>query len=443
MSDLRALRAFEPACAWLDDPPEPAPEAFSDRELGILADQGNFERARMILARRVVERPQDGRVYLDAIRTERCAAPQGEAWQAWLSRALSAGASVTAGLPALVPLRPLCAYLVRQSVGWDVLCRQADGRSARDLLRLRLQRQAIEDPAGALAAIEEPALISAAREDGELQGIALAVMVAGMFRQPARVLALAPEYGIELGVSEAAAAEPSPCPELLSLLRRAYASCAAWQAARDQAAPPEPLERFVRCSALVSAESGARMLAELRADLRARPREHLSFVDAAARASRAVPELLLKLLADEGSPGVPREASASQQAALERCAATATATVGLDPVLRGWLGLLALGLAAHAVAWAVASSVGVFVSGASVVALLSLTRSLDAALYRRHLRSPLLRVVTEQALPLELAARGLRASKLPRRARMAELCAGDVGLRVLAAVCADARGPQS
>jgi len=393
---VQPLRALEPEQTWLEQPPEPAPETFADRELGVLADQGNFERARTLLARRAVERPNDARLLLDAMRLERCAAPSGEAWQAWLARGLSAGAAIAAGLPGLLPPRALGAYLARAGVGWEVLRRQPHARSARDLLRLRLDGELLQGEGAELAALEQPALQEAARADVELERIALAVLASALLRDPPRALDAARGYGIDLVAGADARADSTRLPELVARLKSAYALRAAWQQANARSACPALLERLMRCGAFVSARSQHRMLAELHGDLRGRSREYLAFADAMAFASPALEALLREALAVEGAPA---DAGPTTDAlAVERVIHLAVAAQRRDARWRAFL------------------------------------RPFERRVYHQSLRSPLLRGVCEEGLALGPLCERLRDSRLPRAARMAALASADPGLRVLDAL---------
>ncbi len=432
-------RVFEPELAWSEAPPEPRAEDFAERQIGVLVEQGNFERARVLLAKRVAAGEREAGLFLDAIRVERSAAPGGEAWQAWLTRALSAGVPVAGRLPGLLPVSALRAYLARLQIGWAVLEQQPDRRAARELLCLRLEQQLLLEPAGALAEIEDPALHRGAQQDPELQRVALAVMAAVVWRYPARVLVLAPRYGVPLASAGPPSAQGLAGPEPFALLCDAYRLQVGWdEACREQSWPP-PLERALRGAWLLSRASGRRVYAELQADLRARPRDYLRCADEVVRVSPPLSAWLQGTLgrAFDELCGPPPCAPQALQAPL---AGGARAVWG-DPLQRVWLGARVLAAAAFAAAlWRIGVT-GLLAGPPAVVVLWALRRALDALLYRRNLRALLLELmVTHGAAPAALAA-GLRGAAMPGRRRLAARCERDRALALIGALCAHAQPP--
>jgi hypothetical protein len=432
-------RAFEPLCAWQAAPAEPTVDDFADRQLGVLSEQGNFERARLLLARRAVEQPDDAGLYLDAIRTERCAAPSGEAWQAWLSRALQHGAAVASALPALLPERLLRAYLTKHDIGWALLERQPDRAAARELLRLRLEQQLLDAPSSALDALGEAALQRAAQSDAELLRLAVAVLAGSAWVQPARVLALAARYGLELTQAEASSAA-NGLPELLSAQRLQPA----WTAVAAELECPPPLERFVRVGHLVSRASARRLWAELHADLRARPGEHLRCVDAALRLSRPLLESLREAFEHAGrelfAPNAPPEPEVLQRRIVD-------AALGLrrDLLLRLWPGAVVLAVAVPAGAWLGSGPLGLSAALLEALGLGSLCalawarRSLDRRLYRRRLRAVLVAMMVEHGVGLEPLAELLQRNGVPRGRSLAARARRDAALSSIGALAAHGR----
>jgi len=83
----RARCALEPERVYATPSDAFSREAYFDSGIGVLVEQGNLERARVLLAKRASTQPSDPMLYLDAIRMERVASPDARAWQAWLSQA--------------------------------------------------------------------------------------------------------------------------------------------------------------------------------------------------------------------------------------------------------------------------------------------------------------------------------------------------------------------
>jgi hypothetical protein len=439
-------RAFEPERAFATPPADFSAEDFFEREIGILCEQGNFERARVLLSRRALELRGEANVFYDGIRMERSASPAGEAWQAWAARALAEGAQIAPRLRALVPEDALRAYLVRARVGWSVLERQKDAVAARELLRLRLEHQLDGDPGAVLAAVEDPALIDAARQDPALLRIALGALAAALWREPSRAAALAQQYGVELA-AKAADPQPGAARDPRALLAQASRLHGTWADVMRPEPCPAPLDRFVRVGRLVGVARARALAAALSADLRARPREYLRSATSIARApdalatwlSAALQSVAGELDAQRGRarpPGPDGTANASDAALagdawrqelderLQRCARA----VGADPLRRLWLAALAASVTALALAWlATGASALLFVP--AVLLPWPLRRSVDAVLYRRHVRGALLDAVVAEGAD-EITER-MQASTNRALVRLAAPARADVALALV------------
>ena len=108
---------------------------------GILCEQGNFERARMLLSKRVggAARGRRARTWTRSAWSAR-AAPGGEAWQAWLVARARGRRGREAGARALSCRKPSCArtWCARTSAGRLLERSNGTRRPLRELLRLRL-----------------------------------------------------------------------------------------------------------------------------------------------------------------------------------------------------------------------------------------------------------------------------------------------------------------
>jgi hypothetical protein len=456
----RARRAFEPERDFGTAPADFVSDDFSDREIGILCEQGNFERARVLLSRRALGASGDAQLFLDAIRMERSAAPGGAAWQAWVSRALAAGAQVAPRLHALVPQEALRAFLAREAIGWTALERQRDLPAARELLRLRLDHELDLEPVAALRALEEPALVEAAARDAALLRLALGALAAAAFVDPTRVAALAARYGVDPRATgpadDGAGADGSAAAFAESrdpgeLLRRALHLQPAWAAATARAPSPAALDRFARAGLVIGSARARALLAALHADLRARPREYLRCAVAIADAPDGLaPWLIAALQSAARELAAPPPADPEQPAegpqrpeqhdALRACAQA----LARHPLRRASPAAAVAAAAALAPAFWIAPTAALL--GAALLPALwwLLRRVLNAQLYRRAARAALLdAVIAEQASARELVA-AMRAHPSRALRRLAAYAALDPALGLIAAIAslgpaADAR----
>jgi len=440
--------AFEPERAFPEPPAAFEADDFFEREIGILSEQGNFERARVQLSRRVAAHGDDAQLYLDAIRMERSAARGGEAWQAWLVRALSAGVQIGGHVHGLVSADELRECLVRRDIGFSVLERQRDPAALRELLRLRWERLLERDPKLTLACMEEPALQRAAEHDPALRRLALGVLAGAVFSNPERVAGIAPRYGLTLASSDAAARTPargSRAPD--ALLEQAYRLRAAWRELVEQSECPPPFERFARLGRLLSVTQTDRLLLALGADLRARPREYLRCADAIARRSPALWQWIgdtVRAARPARHAGAPPSArDASEQDAIDRPLQAAGDAARRDRLGRLWQVALVLSVTACGLAAFAAASAGPrYLTGVLAVwtplllVLWPLHRRVDALRYVRSVRSVLLDLVAQRGLALdELAGRMLHAPNWTLR-RLARHAAADRALMLLSRIAA-------
>lgn len=469
--DRPSARVFEPERELAGPPREFVPEDFASREIGILCEQGNFERARILLSRRAVANPEDANVYLDAIRIERSAAPSGEAWQAWVSRALEIGAQVAGHLRALLPEDALRTYLVQQNVSWSALERQKDRPAARELLRLRLEQQIADDPATALATAEHPAVYRSAELDPALRQLVIGVMAATAWRFPARVTVLAMHHGIATGSADAEALERAQGAR--SALAEARALQAPWAAVTQQACP-QALDRFVRAGKLVSERRARALLLALSADARVQPREYLRCAEVITGVSAGLAlwlaealqtaqhELLGAAIRDGASFERGGEPAAGAQAVAAALGARADASepsaartalgqivtrcagaVRRDPLYRLWLVTLLLSAAGLGLAAVWAGPASLLYAPAALL-LLPLRRGIDAILYRRNVRGALLSLVTAQGVSLPQAVSIMQDSRERPLRRLAPRARGDAALVLFSEIaCAGAAPPSS
>jgi hypothetical protein len=446
-SSAAARRAFEPERAFAEAAEDFCIDDFFEREIGILCEQGNFERARVLLSRRASELRGEANLFYDGIRIERSAAPGGEAWQAWVARALADGAQIAPRLRALVPEPALRAYLVRADVGWTVLQRQKDAAAARELLRLRLEHQVDADPGAALGALEDAALLRAAQHDPALMRLAIAVLAGASWREPARASALAQQYGVTLDAGSAASAANGAAQgayDAHALLVQALRRHGAWATVAQQEPCPAPLDRFVRVGRLLSAARAQALCATLGADLRVRPREYLRCATAIVSAPHGLADWLLAALqsmpdcAANGAAPVPdRGAERSADRALAARAAlfdrlhAAARAVAADPLQRLWLAAAIATATALALGWLAAGPVALVLAPA-VLLLWPLRRRVDAVLYRRNLRASWLAAVVTEGATIAEVVECMRA--LPNRAlvRLAAHAQRDMALALVA-----------
>lgn len=264
--------------ATLEPPPAiPTARHFFIREIGILAEQGVLDRARMLLARRSRDVPDEPEAYLDAMRFELAVPSSGAAWSAWMIRALEAAVPVATYIAKIVPERTLAPALLE--IAAAAFLKQPDRKSTLDLLRLRAATALLTGDARALDLLE-PEVLELAASDNELSTLCVHVLAARAFADPDRVEQLAFRL-------DEACKRPSD-PARLEL-RDAIALGRSYRSLAIDAACPAPLERafglFQRCDAAVDRA----VLADLERDLRAQPAAYLAWADAV---SAAAPSLL-------------------------------------------------------------------------------------------------------------------------------------------------------
>jgi len=385
-----ALRPFEPERSDPEPPDAFAREAFFDSGIGLLIEQGNADNARVLLGRRAASHPQDPTVYLDAIRAERTVAPQAQAWQAWLERALRQGVDIGGEAQRLVPRAALQAFLVRGELAWKVLRAQPSSRDARELLRLRLEGLLLSEPARALDELEHAELAASAASEPALRALCCEVLRACALLQPERVSAQLPRYV----QGEASDATSEVVRALLTL-------APAWSACERHAPCPKPLTRFVTLAGVLSAGATRALCAALDHDLCAQPREYLRCADDITARSVALHDALLdaaRALVRASAPAPERDALPVRAAPLDR--ALSSLERGLGQGSQRWAAT-----AAGVLGWPIG-------------------HALDRARYRRAARALLAAVIardevrSEQLLArLEGDARGpLRRLARPLRA---------------------------
>lgn len=253
---------------------------FCSREIGVLAEQGVHDRARILLAKRIQAEPREPEPYLDAVRLELGVPSSGSAWRAWLVRALEAGVAIADRIAEIVPEPALQSALTE--VAPALLWRQPDRASALDLLRLRacalLTSTSSEPEPRALDVVE--AVLSgelpASSDDAALFELCAGVLIASALVQPEPVARLAASLEGRLGEAERAELEAE-----LRLARR-------YRALELPLEPPAPIERALGLLGRCTPELDRALLAELDRDVRARPARYLAWADAVGEAA---PEL--------------------------------------------------------------------------------------------------------------------------------------------------------
>lgn len=345
---------------------------FCIREIGVLAEQGVLDRARMLLARRAQRDPRDADAYLDAIRLEHGVPSSGSAWRAWLVRALEGGVEIADRVGAIVPEPALADALIEVPPG--ALLRLGDRASALELLRSRARALLAGDDPRALDLAEQLERTDA--EDGELRELCSALLAARAFAEPVRVEQLAERLHI------ATTAEP---------LHSALALARDYRALRLEAELPAPLERVIGLWGRCDERTDQGLLSRLDRDLRAQPSVYLAWADALA--SQA-PALIERLRARWQAACEP--APAGDSTAAEKVVAQARAAIEHD--------------------------------ARRLVPLPTIERSL----YRAHVRPRALHAVVAQAPELQATALVELASRQPGRARrVLRMLASDSALALI------------
>jgi len=242
--------------------------------VGVLAEQGGLDRARMLLMRRTQSAPLEPEAYLDAIRLELSVPSSGSAWRAWLVRAVEGGAQVAGHVAGIVPVPALSIALTDLSPG--ALLEQADRDAALDLLRLRACALLVEDDARCLDLLDDEAL-TAAGDDAAWRELCLAVLLARSFAAPHAVLR---------GLEKLKAIPDHP---LLGELAAELARAQRYQALRRQARAPSSLERLLGLAGRCSEEVDRVVLRGFDHDARAQSAVHLAWADEVAKLA---PELV-------------------------------------------------------------------------------------------------------------------------------------------------------
>jgi hypothetical protein len=388
-----AVRPFEPERSH-PEPPDSFPrELFFDGGIGLLIEQGNTDNARVLLGRRAASHPQDPTVYLDAIRAERTAAPEAQAWQAWLERALRQGVEIGDEARRLLPSAALQAFLVRSELAWKVLQKQPSSRDARELLRLRLEGLLLSEPRRALDELEQAELVAAANDEPALRALCCEVLRACALLHAERVTALLPRY---------AQADAGDAAKAAVVARLALAP--SWSALEQRMPCPKPLTRFVTLAGVLSDASTRALCAALDHDLRAQPREYLRCADDLTVHSPALRDALQSFAHELAST---HEAASANDAELTR------ALTGLERAL-----------AQSGMQW-VAASAGVLGW--------PLGHALDRARYRRAVRGLLAALIARDQLTIaQLLARLEREPRGPLR-RLARPLRTDSSMALLEA----------
>jgi hypothetical protein len=449
----RPRRPFEPEHAAPDAAARQRAERFVDVELEVLAEQGNFERARVLLARRAAAGSADADVYLDAIRVERSAAPAGAAWQAWASRALAHGVEIAGALAALVPRRELCAYLIGQDVGWALLSPQRDRVAARALLSLRLEQQLRDDPVLALAAIDDSALRSAAADDAALRALVIGVIAGAVWDARDSALAIARSYAIdETATSCAADVQDGAEAEARRAWTNALRLEPMWTAAktivsagddgrrryREDATDPTPipgaLARVMRSAPLASRGVSAQLARELLNDLRVRPDAYLEWTDAIARHAPELGAWLTEVCGAGRDVLVAGRETTIDTTAVENALSAAGTGLRKHRLQTAWVGALLLSTTLLIATWPWSDLAR---AGIAVFALLGpwpLRRTLDRRLYARVLRPALLDAIIRHGVSLAALCRALHAREIVRRQALVTHAERDRGLGLASAL---------
>ena len=353
-------------------PATPAARHYCIREVGVLAEQGVLDRARMLLARRVQREPRAPEAFLDAIRLELTVPSSGSAWRAWLERAFEGGVEIADRIASIVPEPELSRALA--DIAPRALLEQASRDQALDLLRARAARLLVDGDARALDALEGE-LIGMGARDPQLRELQRGVLLA-------RALA-APEAVDRLG----RALMNDAGDELAAELRRELELARAYHRLALPGRLP-PLDAALALLGRCDAEVDGALCSKLARDMRARPGEYLAWADAAAED----PTLLDALCA--------RAAPASSARQPDGAAGVAELTV--------------------AIAQAIESDPRRFVP----------LPSSERALYRKHVRPKALAAIVERSVPLGSLAAGLRDHKGAARRALAQL-EGDAALRLV------------
>jgi hypothetical protein len=305
------------------EPPPSTPTArhFFIREVGILAEQGVLDRGRMLLARRARDAPDEPEAYLDAMRFELCVPSSGLAWSAWMARALQAGVPVATYIAKIVPERALAPALLE--IAPSALLKQADRKSALDLLRLRAVSALTIGDARALDLLEPEALVHAAT-DGDLAELCMHVLAARAFADP--------DHVERLGASlDAACQRPSSDP-IRAELRAAIALGRSYRSHAIDAPCPAPLERTLGLLGRCDPRADRALLADLERDLRAQPASYLAWADAVASAAPALIDALLMRFGGAAGAESPATSARSDALVLDMAAAIESTALRFLPL---------------------------------------------------------------------------------------------------------------
>lgn len=360
---------------------------FFIREVGILAEQGVLDRARMLLARRSNDAPSEPEAYLDAMRFELAVPSSGAAWSAWMTRALEAGVPVATYIAKIVPERTLAPELLE--VRASAFLRQPDRASALDLLRLRAVAALMASDARALDVLEDDALPHAA-SDAELAALCTHVLAARAFVEPDLVERLAAK--LDGATKLDSAAKPLEESAARAELRAAIALGRAYRSLTIDVPCPAPLERAIGLYGRCDASADGLLLGDLARELRAQSAPCLAWADAVAAAAPALIEAWLARFRDAST--APAESAATPRSdALMRDASAA--------IERDALRFLPLHQA-------------------------------EQAMYRKHVRPKALAAIVDPAAGAPLRALLASTSAHAARAkRVLELLGGDPALALL------------
>jgi hypothetical protein len=366
--------------AQLDPPPAiPTARHFCIREVGVLAEQGVLDRARMLLARRAQKEPLTPDAFLDAIRLELSVPSSGSAWCAWVTRALEGGVEIADRIASIVPERELSRTLAEIAPG--LLLQQTSRAAALDLLRARAGWLLSENDPRALDVLEDE-LIDAGDSDPELRALQVATLFARVFAAPEPVERHRQALAARLDTEQAAQLQREV------ELARAYHRL-------DLSGRLPPLDAALALFGRCDAQLDHNLQADLGRDLRARPSEYLAWADAVASSQPALLDTLsarlhTSLAATTSQPAEPHARSAALSAELARA---------IESDARRFVPL-----------------------SASVLAL-----------YRKHARLKALMAITERAVTFEALAGAVRAHKGAARRALAHLEA-DAALRLVGRV---------
>lgn len=360
--------------AQLDPPPAiPTARHFCIREVGVLAEQGVHDRARMLLARRAQKEPLTPDAFLDAIRLELTVPSSGSAWCAWLTRAIEGGVEVADRIASIVPERELSRTLAEIAPG--LLLRQTSRAEALDLLRARTAWLLGENDPRALDVLEGE-LIDAGDSDPELRALQVATLLARVFAAPEPVERH--RQALTARITGGQAAELQREVELARAYHRLELS---------GRLPPldAALALFGRCDAQLDHT----LQANLGRDLRARSSAYLVWADTLASAEPALLDALFARL----------DATTTSQPA-EQAAQSAALSAELAQAIEG-----------------------------DALRFVPLSAS-ELSLYRKHARLKALSAITERAVTFEALASAVREQKGAARRVLAHLEA-DAPLRLV------------